>query len=135
MTWPCCAPSTLGSFLRKFTFGHVRQADAIASRFLTRLARLAPLLGKAQDCGTVMVDLDDTIIEVHGYAKQGASFGYSGVRGLNALLGTVSTEGPDGFAPIIAAQRLRKGSVGSPRGAARLATDTLALLRDRKSVV
>src|SRR5690625_2743575 len=123
------APSTLGSFLRKFTFGHVRQADAIASRFLTRLARLAPLLGKAQDCGTVMVDLDDTIIEVHGYAKQGASFGYSGVRGLNALLGTVSTEGPDGFAPIIAAQRLRKGSVGSPRGAARLATDTLALLR------
>ena len=72
------------------------------------------------------VDLDDTIVEVHGYSKQGAAFGYSGVRGLNALLATVST---DQIAPVIAAQRLRKGSVGSPRGAARLATDTLALIR------
>jgi hypothetical protein len=73
-----------------------------------------------------MVDIDDTIIEVHGYQKQGAAFGYSGVRGLNALLATVSTAQ---VAPVIAAQRLRKGSVGSPRGAARLATDTLALIR------
>ena len=53
-----------------------------------------------------MVDLDDTIIEVHGYQKQGTSFGYSGIRGLNALLATVST---DQAAPVIAAQRLRKG--------------------------
>jgi hypothetical protein len=63
---------------------------------------------------------------VHGYAKQGAGFGYSGVRGLNAVLATVSTET---IAPVIAAQRLRKGSAASPRGAARLATDTLALVR------
>jgi len=120
------APSTLGSFLRSFTFGHVRQADAVASRFLLNLAEHTGLLGGLEDAGTVIVDIDDTIVEVHGYQKQGAAFGYSGVRGLNALLATVSTEQ---IAPVIAAQRLRKGSVGSPRGAARLATDTLALIR------
>src|SRR5829696_4980079 len=120
------APSTLGSFLRSFSFGHVRQADAVASRFLLNLAEHTELLGRGEDAGTVLLDLDDTIIEVHGYAKQGAAFGYSGIRGLNALLATVST---DQVAPVIAAQRLRKGSVGSPRGAARLATDALALVR------
>jgi hypothetical protein len=119
------APSTLGSFLRAFTFGHVRQADAVASRFLINLARNTSLLGDREATDTVMVDIDDTIVEVHGYRKQGASFGYSGVRGLNALLATVST---DTVAPVIAAQRLRKGSVGSPRGAARLLTDALALV-------
>jgi hypothetical protein len=71
----------------------------------------------------VMVDIDDTIIEVHGYAKQGSGYGYSGVRGLNALLGTVTTTAS---APVVvAAQRLRKGSCGSPRGAARLVADAL----------
>lgn len=80
------APSTLDSFLRSFTFGHVRQADAVASRFLLGLAAHTHLLGDVAHSGTVMVDLDDTIIEVHGYKKQGAAFGYSGVRGLNALL-------------------------------------------------
>jgi hypothetical protein len=120
------APSTLGSFLRAFTFGHVRQADAVASRFLLNLAEHTGLLGGGQDTGPVLVDLDDTLIEVHGYAKQGAGFGYSGVRGLNEVLATVSTET---IAPVIAAQRLRKGSAASPRGAARLATDTLALVR------
>jgi hypothetical protein len=120
------APSTLGSFLRAFTFGHIRQADAVASRMLANLADQCPLLGAAGQDSMVMVDIDDTIIEVHGYAKQGAGFGYSGVRGLNAILATVSTEST---APVIAAQRLRKGSTGSPRGAARLATDALALVR------
>lgn len=119
------APSTLGSFLRSFTFGHVRQADAVASRFLLNLAEHTELLGRGQDAGTVTVDLDDTVVEVHGYAKQGAAFGYSGVRGLNAVLATVST---DQVAPVIAAQRLRKGSAGSARGAAKLATDALALI-------
>ena len=113
------APSTLSSFLRAFTFGHVRQVDAVASRFTLALAERTGLLGQAGDTGTVLVDLDDTIVEVHGYAKQGAGFGYSGVRGLNALLATVTTEQA---APVIAAQRLRKGAVGSSRGAVRLAT-------------
>jgi hypothetical protein len=98
------APSTLGSFLRSFTFGHVRQVDAVASRFLLSLAEHTGLLGGGADAGPVFVDVDDTIVEVHGHAKQGAAFGYSGVRGLNALLATVSTES---VAPVIAAQRLR----------------------------
>jgi len=121
------APSTLGSFLRAFTFGHVRQLDAVASRFLGRLAEQAPLI--AVPSGTserVMIDIDDTIIEVHGYAKQGSSYGYSGVRGLNALLATVSTKTS---APVIVAQRLRKGSCGSPRGAKRLVADALKTTR------
>src|SRR3954465_1158603 len=116
------APSTLGSFLRTFAFGHVRQADAVASRFLLNLAEHTELLGGRQDSGPVLVDLDDTIIEVHGHAKQGAGFGYSGVRGLNALLATVSTADT---APVVVAQRLRRGSCGSPRGAKRLVADAL----------
>src|SRR3954471_11541753 len=116
------APSTLGSFLRAFRFGHVRQLDAVASRFLTRLAARAPLIAAPGKGGRVMVDIDDTIIEVHGYAKQGSGYGYSGVRGLNALLATVSTSES---APVVVAQRLRKGSCGSPRGAARLVADAL----------
>ncbi len=120
------APSTLGSFLRAFTFGHVRQLDAVASRFLTRLADQAPLLSDAEAGGHVLVDVDDTIIEVHGYAKQGAGFGYTGVRGLNALLATATSSDT---APVIVAQRLRKGACGSPRGARRLVTDALRAVR------
>jgi hypothetical protein len=121
------APSTLGSFLRAFTFGHVRQLDAVASRFLTGLAARAPLVASpAAAGGRVMVDIDDTIIVVHGYAKQGSGYGYSGVRGLNALIATVSTTGS---APVVVAQRLRKGSCGSPRGAKRLVADALNTTR------
>src|SRR3954454_24725852 len=119
-------PSPLGAFLRAFAFGHVRQLDAVASRFLISLAEHTAVLGAPADAGPVLVDLDDTIVEVHGYAKQGAAFGYSGVRGLSALLATVSTQT---VAPVIAAQRLRKGSAGSARGAAKLASDALALIR------
>ena len=120
------APSTLGSFLRSFTFGHVRQLDAIASRFLTGLADRAPALVPADTSGYTFIDVDDTIIEVHGYAKQGSGYGYSGVRGLNALLATVSTPGA---APLVVAQRLRKGSCGSPRGAGRLIADAVTTTR------
>ncbi|WP_460524421.1 transposase family protein, partial [Humibacter antri] len=116
------APSTLGSFLRSFTFGHVRQLDAVASRFLVALAAEAPIVPAPTDGGMVFVDVDDTIIEVHGPKKQGAGFGYSGVRGLNALLATVSTQNT---APVIIGQRLRKGATGSPRGAARIVADAL----------
>jgi len=61
----------------------------------------------------VLVDIDDTIIEVHGYAKQGSGYGYSGVRGLNALLATVTTQQA---APVVVAQR--SGGVGVGRRAA-----------------
>ena len=65
------APSTLGSFLREFRCGHVRQLDAVASRTLVNLASAAPLL-QIRDGERVMVDVDDTIIEVHGYQKHPA---------------------------------------------------------------
>jgi hypothetical protein len=114
------APSTLGSFLREFTFGHVRQLDAVAARFLAALAGRTDLLAGSE--GMVLVDVDDSIIEVHGHAKQGASFGYTRARGLNMLLATASTQAA---APVVVAQRLRKGSCGSPRGAKRLVADAV----------
>ena len=128
------APSTLGSFLRAFTFGHVRQLDAIASRFLIALAGLTRLLRPSAEVSPdadasadyALLDVDDTIIEVHGHAKQGAGFGYSGVRGLNALLATLTIAGA---VPVIVAQRLRKGSTGSPRGAKRLVADAVRTAR------
>lgn len=119
------APSTLGSFLRAFEFGHVRQLDAVASRFLTGLAQRSAKLLPVTD-GYTFVDVDDTIIEVEGYLKQGASFGYSGVRGLNAVLATASTSEST---PVIVTQRLRKGSTSSARGAKRVVSDALAVLR------
>lgn len=122
----CYAPSTLGSFLRSFTFGHVRQLDAVASRFLVNLNRTAPLLGSVTENEFVFLDVDDTIIEVHGYQKQGSGYGYSGVRGLNALLATASTQDT---APVIAAQRLRKGAANSARGARKLVTEALNTLK------
>ena len=134
------APSTLGQFLRAFTFGHVRQLDAVASRFLLKLAKLAPLLGNSvsgpvsppeaggeqhRPVSFSFLDIDDTIIEVHGHQKQGAGFGYSGVRGLNALIATLSCDS----APVIIGQRLRKGACGSPRGAKRMVADALTTAR------
>jgi len=108
------APSTLGSFLRAFTFGHIRQLDAVASRFLVGLAdRASRLVDPDAPDGWVFLDVDDTVIEVHGHAKQGAGFGYSRVRGLNAALATLSTSRS---APVVLTQRLRKGACGSPRG-------------------
>ena len=82
------APSTLGTFLRAFRFGHVRQLDAVAARFLTGLTRHAPLVSSAAE--VTYVDIDDTIRSTYGYAKQGTGYGYSGVKGLNALLATAS---------------------------------------------
>src|SRR5690554_4291501 len=85
------APSTLGSFLRSFRFGHVRQLDAVAARLVANLARQAPLL---PDAGQIAyLDVDDTIRATYGYAKQGAGYGYSGVTRLNALLAALCTPG------------------------------------------
>src|SRR5665811_379016 len=114
------APSTLGTFLRSFTFGHVRQLDAVASRVLVNLAARAPLLVGADQ--VAYLDIDDTIKATYGYAKQGAGYGYSGVKGLNALLAIVSTPVS---APVVAATRLRRGGTNSARGAARFVADAL----------
>jgi hypothetical protein len=115
------APSTLGTFLRSFTFGHVRQIDKVAATVLANLAGHTPLLRDAdQIC---FVDVDDTVKQTYGYAKQGAGYGYTHVKGLNALIGTLSTPTSS---PVIAATRLRKGSTSSPRGAASFVASTLA---------
>ncbi len=114
------APSTLGTFLRTFTFGHVRQLDAVASRLLINLAGQTPLLAGAGELA--YIDVDDTVRRTYGYAKQGAGRGYTGVKGLNALIAIVSTPSS---APVIAAARLRKGSTNSVKGAHRLVADAL----------
>jgi hypothetical protein len=114
------APSTLGTFLRAFTFGHVCQLDAVASRLLVDLAGCVPLLPAAAELA--YIDVDDTVRATHGYAKQGAGRGYTGVKGLNALIAIVSTPG---CAPVIAAARLRKGQANSAKGAHRLVADAL----------
>ena len=118
------APSTFGTFLRAFSFGHVRQLDRIGALLVGRLARCTPLLPGADQIA--FVDVDDTIKRTYGYAKQGAGYGYSGVKGLNALLATVCTPTA---APVIVASRLRKGSTNSARRAARLVSDAVKTAR------
>jgi hypothetical protein len=84
----------------------------------------APIIGAADP--VAYLDIDDTIRSTHGYAKQGSGYGYSGVKGLNALLGAVSTASS---APVIVATRLRKGSANSARGASRFVADAVATTR------
>ncbi len=114
------APSTLGIFLREFSFGHAQQVAALARRHLIALAARTSLLPGADD--RVYVDIDSVLRPVYGQAKQGASFGHSKIagkvvlrRGLSPLLTTLST---DTAAPVIAEMRLRSGRAGSARGAA-----------------
>ena len=125
------APSTLGSFLRAFTFGNVSQLEKVSRELLAELARRAPLLPGADQLA--FVDIDSTQRRVYGHKKQGAAFGHtkiSGktvlVRGLNALAATVST--PQG-APVIVAARLRGGSANTGRGAASLAAGAIRAAR------
>jgi Transposase DDE domain group 1 len=118
------APSTLGTFLRAFRFGHVRQLDAVAARFTAGLARHAPIVAAGAEVS--YLDVDDTVRATFGYAKQGVGYGYSGVKGLNALLATVSSATS---APVIVATRLRKGLANSARGAARLVADAIKTAR------
>jgi hypothetical protein len=114
------APSTLGTFLRLFSFGHVRQLDAVAAVLLGRLAASTPIVGGVAQVS--YVDIDDTMRATYGYTKQGAGRGYTGINGLNALLGIVSTPISE---PMVVATRLRKGATNSVRGPARLVSDAL----------
>ena len=125
------APSTLGSFLRSFTWGNVLQLGKVNRLVLGELACRAPLLpGKEV---LAFVDIDSQQKRVYGHRKQGAGFGHTKiqgksllVRGLNALVATVST--PLG-APVIAATRLRGGTANSARGAAPFATEAVRTAR------
>lgn len=122
------APSTYGSFLRSFTHGHVKQLDAVSSRLLARLTARAPgLLGGGTDPeGIGFVDLDDTIRQVHGYAKQAAAYGYNKTYGLNAMLAVISTPLA---APVIVASSLRKGNTASGKGSAAMLTRAVTTAR------
>lgn len=116
-----CAP-------QMFTHGHVQQFDAIAANLLAGLAARAPklLAGALARDGIAFLDVDDTIREVHGYAKQAAAFGYSGVRGLNAQLAVLSTPIA---APVILRARLRSGNTASHTGAGRLLAQAIKTAR------
>jgi hypothetical protein len=125
------APSTLGSHLRAYTWGHVAQLEKVHRLFLAELARQVPLLPGADTLA--FVDLDSSQKRVYGYKKQGARFGYTkiagrqvAVRGLNALAATISTPLA---APVIAATRLRGGNAASVRGAAGFAAQAVRTAR------
>jgi hypothetical protein len=125
------APSTLGSFLRAFTWGNVLQLGKVSRLVLAELARRTPLLPGA---GTLaFIDIDSMQRRVYGRQKQGAAFGHTKiqgksllVRGLNALAATISTPLA---APVIAATRLRGGNANSARGAARFAAEAIGTAR------
>ena len=125
------APSTLGSFLRSFTWGNVRQLEKVHRELLAGLAGRAPLLPGAGQLA--FIDMDSMQRRVYGHAKQGAAFGHTKiqgktvlVRGLNALAAVVST--PQG-APVVAATRLRGGSANTGRGAASLLAEAIGTAR------
>ncbi len=122
------APATLGTFLRSFRFGHVHRLDAVAARFIAGLVRQAPIISAGEP--VTYLDIDDTVRATFGYAK-GAGYGYSGVKGLNALLATASSASS---APLIVASRLRKGSANSGRGAGRLVADAIKRVHRARSV-
>lgn len=124
------APSTLGSFLRAFTFGHVRQVQSAATRLLVNLVGLVPEMMPAEKTNnTIFVDVDSVLRRVYGKAKQGAAFGHTKVggysvrlRGLNPLIATICGHG---MPPVVAATRIRAGNAASARGAANLVADAV----------
>src|SRR5208337_2207578 len=125
------APSTLGSHLRSYTWGNVRQLEAVNRALLAELAARAPLLPGAETLA--FIDIDSMQKRVYGHKKQGAKFGHTKiqgksllVRGLNALAAVVSTPLA---APVIAATRLRGGNAASARGAASLAARAITTAR------
>ena len=111
------APSTLGTFLRSFTFGHIRQLDRVIGETIRRAWQLGAGPGEAP----VTIDLDSTICEVHGKTKQGAAYGYTKVFGYHPLLATRADTGE------VLHARLRKGS--SHRGHKRFVEELIARVR------
>lgn len=119
------APSTLGTFLRAFTHGHVQQLHAVHRQTLIRLTQRAPLLPDADQ--VVFVDIDSTHRQVFGYAKQGAAVGrLKGKKTLHPLIATASTPTSR---PVVVAIRLRKGTAADVRGAPRFLAEALATVR------
>ncbi|MGO9153500.1 IS1380 family transposase [Mycobacterium sp.] len=113
------APSTLGTFLRAFTFGHVRQFDSVLAEALRR----AWLLGAGPGAEQMVMDLDSTICEVCGKAKAGAGYGYTHVLGYHPLLATRSDTGE------VLHARLRRGGANTSRGTVRFVEELVARVR------
>lgn len=110
------APSTLGTFLRSFTFGHVRQLDRVLGEAITRAWEAGAGPGEER----LVVDVDSFMGEVHGYRKQGASYGYDGRRGYHPLLATRADTGE------VLHIRTRKGSANTARGIVRFLDELIA---------
>src|SRR5712672_4880682 len=109
------APSTVGTLLREFTFGHARQLESVLREHLVALCGRVDLLPGADQ--QVFIDIDSLLRPVYGHAKQGASYGHTKIagkqvlrKGLSPLVATIST---DLAAPVIAGMRLRAGRAGS----------------------
>ena len=119
------APSTLGTFLRAFTHGHVQQLNAVLRQTLIRLAVATPLLPGAEE--VVFVDVDSTHRQVYGYTKQGAKVGrLKGKKTLHPLIATACTPIAR---PVVVAIRMRKGKSADVRGAARFLAEALTTVR------
>ncbi len=125
------APSTVGTLLREFTFGHARQLESVLREHLVALCGLVDLLPGADQ--QVFIDIDSLLRPVYGQAKQGASYGHTKIagkqilrNGLSPLATTIST--PDA-APVIAGMRLRAGRTNSGRGAARMIAHAVGTAR------
>ncbi|MFJ9371704.1 IS1380 family transposase, partial [Nocardia sp. NPDC101769] len=125
------APSTVGTLLREFTFGHGKQLESVLGEHLCALADRVDLLpGKQVRC---FVDIDSLLRPVYGHQKQGASYGHTKIagkqvlrKGLSPLVATIST---DLAAPVIAGMRLRAGKTGSGKGAASMVTAAINTAR------
>ena len=113
------APSTLGTFLRSFTFGHIRQLDAVIGETLRR----AWALGAGPGSERLVVDVDSTICEVVGKQKQGAGYGYTHVLGYHPILATRARTGE------VLHARMRKGQANTQRGARRFIEELIARVR------
>jgi hypothetical protein len=104
------AASTVGTFLRMFSFGHVRQLDRLAETVLTR----AWQAGAGPGDGPMTIDADSTICEVYGHHKQGAAHGYTRKLGYHPLLATRANTGE------VLHARQRTGKANTARGACRV---------------
>ncbi|HEY6784243.1 MAG TPA: IS1380 family transposase [Gemmatimonadales bacterium] len=113
------APSTLGTFLRAFTFGHVRQLDRVLDRALCR----AWEAGAGPGDGPLVIDVDSFVGEVYGYQKQGASYGYTKKRGYHPLAAVRADTGE------VLHIRNRKGKANTQRGIARFVDELIARVR------
>ena len=110
------APSTLGTFLRAFTFGHVRQLDRVLDQALCR----AWQAGAGPGDGPLVIDIDSFVGEVYGYQKQGASFGYTKKLGYHPLAAVRADTGE------VLHIRNRKGKANTQRGIARFVDELIA---------